>query len=78
MAAPEAHEAVVDARGQGEAPGMNTVGGLQSRYEGQIFRSFEETEEWQVAAVVEAEAAGEAGVGDEASPSLADGGGAGE
>jgi hypothetical protein len=56
---------------------MDTVGRLQGRYEGHTLRSYpcslEEAEEWRVAAVVEAEAAEEGRVGDEASPALADG-----
>jgi hypothetical protein len=78
VAAPKALEALAHAGRQREASGVDTVGGLQGGHEGQTFRSFEETEQWRVAAVVEAEAAEEAGVGDEASPALADGGGAGE
>ena len=63
---------------QGEAPGRDTVGGLQSRYEAFVDVSVEETEEGRVAAVVAAEAAEEARLGDEVEPVLADGGGARE
>jgi hypothetical protein len=77
VAAPEALETVAEAGRRGEAPGMDTVGRLQGRYEGHTLRSYpcslEEAEEWRVAAVVEAEAAEEGRVGDEASPALADG-----
>ena len=78
--------ALVDLQGeslvelQGESPDRDTIGGLQSRYEREAwaFRiRVEETEVGRVAAVVEAEAAEEAEVGDEVEPSLADGGGCG-
>jgi hypothetical protein len=79
MATSKGHGAVeVVVTLQGEAPARNTIGGLQSRCEGQIVISVEETEEGRVAAVAEAETAGEAGVGDEAAPALADCGCAGE
>jgi hypothetical protein len=60
---------------QGEAPGRDAIGGLQGRKEGTTSVLFEEAEEGRIAAVPEAEAAEEAGVGDEAAPALADGGG---
>ena len=78
MAASEGIEAVAMDVMQGEAPGRDTIGGLQSRLEGITPIPIEETEEGRLAAVAEAEAAEEAGVGDEAAPALADGRGAGE
>jgi hypothetical protein len=60
---------------QGEAPGRDAIGGLQGRTEGTTSVLVEEAEEGRIAAVPEAEAAKEAGVGDEAAPALADGGG---
>jgi hypothetical protein len=68
--------AVVDL--QGEAPGGHTVGGVESRYEGKAGAYDEAAKEGRVATVVEAEAAGEAGVEGEAAPASADGGGARE
>jgi hypothetical protein len=56
---------------QVEAPGRNTIGGLQSSLERPIVISVEETEERRTAAVMEAEATEEARVGDETAPALA-------
>ena len=78
MAASKETEAVAVVGLQGEAAGRDTIGGLQGRSEGVVIPVEEETEEGRVTAVVDAEAAEEGGVGDEAAPALADGGGAGE
>jgi hypothetical protein len=76
MATSKGHGAVVVVVTlQGEAPGRDAIGGLQGRTEGTTSVLVEESEEGRIAAVPEAEAAEEAGVGDEAAPALADGGG---
>jgi hypothetical protein len=59
---------------QGEAPGRDAIGGLQGRKEGTTSVLFEEAEEGRLP-VVCIELAEEPGVGDEASPVLADRGG---
>jgi hypothetical protein len=71
MTASEGHEEVAP---QAEAPGRDAIGSIQSGSEGFAAISFEEAEEGRVAAVVEAEAADESGVGDQAAPELADDG----
>jgi hypothetical protein len=57
---------------QREAQLRDTIRSPQSRYEGKAHGSIEKTEEGWVPAVVEAKAAAELGVGDEAAPALAD------
>jgi hypothetical protein len=74
MAASKEQEATTNL--QGEACKWHTIGGLHGRYEREATIFFDkETEEGGVAAVVEAKAADESGVGDEAAPLLADEGG---
>lgn len=67
---------------QGEAPRRDAIGGIQSRHEGYTSWAealdYETKERGRVAVVVEANTAGEAEVGDEAAPALADEGGTGE
>jgi hypothetical protein len=64
---------------QGEAVARDTVGGIHGGLEGQVVESCDEAaEEGWAAAVVEAEAAEESAVGEEAAPAAADEGGAGE
>ena len=76
MAAVEEPVAVAVVELQREAPDGDTVGGLQSWYEGDpAGRNHflkEEAEEGRVAAVMAAESAEESGVRDEATPALAD------
>jgi hypothetical protein len=71
MAASKEQEATTDL--QGEARGWHTIGGLHGGYkrEAAIFLD-EEPEKGSVAAVAEAKAADESGIGDEAAPLLAD------
>ena len=73
MAASEGDEVVAVIALKGEGPERDTVGGIQSGLEGEAIESVEEAEERRVAAVAEAEAAPESGVGDEAAPAPADG-----
>ncbi|KQJ86686.1 hypothetical protein BRADI_4g07142v3 [Brachypodium distachyon] len=79
MAASKALEGVPMVKLQGEAPIGDAIGGIQSRHEGYTLSTevlhYESEESGRVAVVVEAEAAGEAKVGDEAAPALANQGG---
>ena len=70
---PEAAVSSVDLKG--EAAFRDTIGGIHGRYELEFLK---ETEKRRVTAVVVAEAAGESWDGGDATPALADGGGAGE
>ena len=79
MTASEEHEtglvAIVELQGEGVV--RDTIRGLHGWYEQDLVEiTVEETKEGRVAAVVEAEAAEESRVGDEAAPALADEGGA--
>jgi hypothetical protein len=73
-------EFVVIVELQGEAPGRDTIGGLQSWLEedAAAIIILQEAQEGRVAAVVAAEAADEVGVSDEAAPARADEGGTGK
>lgn len=80
MAASEDHEPVVAlVELQEEAFARDEVGRVRSGHEADVAKvSVEKAEQGRVSAVVEADAAGEAGVGDEAAPAVADKGGARE
>jgi hypothetical protein len=79
MAAAGEPEAVAVVELQGEAPGRDAIWGLQRRFEAQALGiHVEETEKGRVAAVAEAEALEEFGIGDEAAPATGDEGGARE
>ena len=75
-----AHELKVVVELQGEASGLDAVGRVEGRNErhAAAITELEVTEEGRAAAVVVAEAAGESWDGGDATPALADGGGAGE
>jgi hypothetical protein len=75
VAASQGDESVAAVAGPGEAPERDAIGGIQGWLEGEATVRVEEAEEGRVLAVVEAESAEKAGVGDEAAPALADGGG---
>lgn len=80
MAASEQPEAVVAGVDRKvEAALRDPIRGIQSRLEAEFVANYhEETEEGTVAAVIDAEAAGEAWVGGDGAQAFADGGGAGE
>jgi hypothetical protein len=80
MAAPEDLGVSFEQRGGVPKWEWDTIWSLHGRFEGnrEGIISAKATEEGRVIAVAEAKAAAEAGVGDEAAPSLADEGGARE
>jgi uncharacterized protein with PIN domain len=79
MAAAKGQEAVTNVDREGKTALGDPIGGVQDRLEAEVMTiSDEEAKEGRVAAVVYAEAAGEAGVRGEAAPAPGDGGGAGE